>query len=185
MIPSDAAFHTAIFQALCSCLELSPSSPEASALIRRAYQEPESAPKPDRNENVIYYDVASDDSPDAGYMVFSGENPAAAGAYPAVSSFVPYRLVIVCYGPACVWNANRIRDFIFLDGAGYPRSILRKAGIYPVPRPAEPVLLHEEDGGLWRRRADLEIGLRVSDTQIRQNRRSGIAGPPVITIRRS
>ncbi len=184
MIPSDSAFHTVIFQALCACLELPFSSPEASALIRRAYQEPESAPKPGRNENVIYYDLASGDSPDAGYMVFSGENPGAAGSYPAVSSFVPYRLVIVSYGPACVRNANRIRDFIFLDGAGYPRSILRKAGIYPVPRPAEPVLLHEEDSSLWRRRADLEIRLRVSDTMTRNNRRPGIAGPPIITIRR-
>ena len=52
MIPSDAAFHAAVFSALSSCLELSPD--EASALIRRAYQEPESAPKPGRNQNVIY-----------------------------------------------------------------------------------------------------------------------------------
>ena len=184
MIPSDPAFHTAIFNALCSCLELSPSSAEASALIRRAYQEPESVPKPGRNQNVIYYDIAEDDSPDAGYQVFSGENPTSAGAFASVSSFLPYRLIVVCYGPACVRNANRIRDFIFLDGAGYPRSILRKAGIYPVPRPPAPELLHEEDGALWRRRADLVIHLRVTDICTRENRRPGIAEPPAVVIRK-
>ena len=184
MISSDTAFHTAIFNALCSCLELSPSSFEASALIRRAYQEPENAPKPGRNQNVIYYDIAEDDSPDAGYQVFSGENPTSAGVFPSVASFLPYRLIVVCYGPACVWNANRIRDFLFLDGAGYPRSILRKAGIYPVPRQPVPVLLHEEDGALWRRRADLVIQLRISDTITRENRRPGIAEPPAVVIRK-
>ena len=62
MLPPDSAFNTAIFNALCSCLELSSSSAEASDLIRRAYQDPESAPKPGRNQNVIYYDVAEDDA---------------------------------------------------------------------------------------------------------------------------
>ena len=183
MIPSNSAFNTAIFNALCACLELSPSSPEASALIRRAYQEPESVPKPGRNQNVIYCDLAEDDSPDASYQVFSGENPTSAGAYPTVSSFLPYRLIVVCYGPACVRNANCIRDFIFLDGTGYPRSILRKAGIWPVPRPPVPVLLHEEDGALWRRRADLVIQLRVTDTCTRENRRPGISEPPAVILK--
>ena len=183
MLPSDSAFHAAIFNALCSCLELSSSSAEASSLIRRAYQEPENAPKPGRNQNVIYYDIAEDNSPDAGYQIFSEENPTSAGAFASVSSFLPYRLIVVCYGPACVWNANRIRDFIFLDGAGYPRSILRKAGIYPVPRPPAPVLLHEEDGALWRRRADLVIQLRVTDTCARENRRPGIAEPPAVVMK--
>ena len=50
--------------------------------------------------------------------------------------------------------AHKIRSFLYLDGAGLPRQILRKAGIYPVPDPPVPHLLYEPEGSLWRRRAD-------------------------------
>ena len=56
-------------------------------------------------------------------------------------------------------------------------------GGLPVPRPPAPALLHEEDGGLWRRRADLVIRLRVTDICTRENRRPGIAGPPVVILK--
>ena len=37
-----------IFNALCSCLGLSPSSEQALSLIRQAYTEPENNPQPAR-----------------------------------------------------------------------------------------------------------------------------------------
>ena len=171
-----------LFRALCACLELTPASRDASAMIRPANPEPENPPRPGRNDNVIYYDLLPENAPDAGYPVYTNENPQAASALPAVSSFLPYRLVIVCYGPECEWNARRIRSFLYLDGSGYPRSILRKAGIYPVPRPAMPVLLNEEAGGLIRRRADLVIPLRIQETLVRTGRRNAIRHAPAVTI---
>ena len=185
MLSSDSAFNTAIFRALCACLELSPSSAEASALIRPFPNDPESPPPPSRSTNVIYYDVRPESAPDAGYQTFSSEDPTTTSSKPSVSSFLPYRLTLVCYGPDCERNAHAVRSFLYLDGSGYPRSILRKAGIYPVPRPPMPILLDEEDGHLLRRRADLVVSLRVSDTLIRTDRRFGITETPAITLRRS
>ncbi len=182
MISSDSAFNTAVFQALCACLELSPSSAEASSLLRPFPNDPESPPPPPRSTNVIYYDVRPEEAPDAGYQTFTSEDPTSSSAKPAVSSFLPYRLTLICYGPDCEHNAIKIRSFLFLDGSGYPRSILRKAGIYPLPRPPMPVLMYEEEGALLRRRADLAIPLRVRDTLVRENRRPGIAQPPAENI---
>ena len=171
-----------LFRALCACLELTPASRDASAMIRPANPEPENPSRPGRNDNVIYYDLLPENAPDAGYPVYTNENPQAASALPAVSSFLPYRLVIVCYGPECEWNARRICSFLYLDGSGYPRSILRKAGIFPVPWPPMPVLLNEEAGGLIRRRADLVIPLRIRETLVRTGRRYGIASAPQIVF---
>lgn len=171
-----------LFRALCACLEVSPSAASSSALIRRAYQDPEPAPEAPRTQDVIYYDLLPETAPDAGYATCTNENPQASGAYPAVSSFLPYRLVIVCYGPDCEENARKIHSFLYLDGNGYPRSILRKAGIYPVPRPPMPVLIREETGGMFRLRADLEIRLRIRETLVRENRRFTIQQVPAVTI---
>ena len=182
MLSSDTAFNTAIFQAICACLELSPSSAEASSLIRPFPNDPESPPPPPRSANVIYYDIRPEEAPDAGYPTYTAEDPTASSAKPAVSSFLPFRLILVCYGPDCERNAHRIRSFLFLDGSGYPRSILRKAGIYPIPRPPMPILLDEEDGHLLRRRADLVISLRVTDTLVRTGHRYGITEKPAVTI---
>jgi hypothetical protein len=172
-----------LFQALCACLEVSPSEASSSALIRRAYQDPEPAPEPPRDRNVIYYDLIPETAPDAGYAVYTNENPQASGAYPAVSSYLPYKLVIVCYGPECEKNALKIRSFLFLDGNGYPRSILRKSGIYPIPRPPMPVLIREETGALFRSRADLEIRLRIRETLVRENCRAAITRAPAVILK--
>ena len=174
----------ALFRALCACLEVSPLADSSSALIRRAYQDPEPAPEVPRTQNVIYYDLIPETAPDAGYTTCTNENPQASGAYPAVSSFLPYRLVIVCYGPDCEKNALKIRSFLYLDGNGYPRGILRKAGIYPVPRPPMPVLIREETGGLFRLRADLEIRLRIRETLTRSNRRFTISQAPAVILKK-
>ena len=175
MISSDSAFNTAIFQALCACLELSPTSAEASALIRPFPNDPESPPLPPRSTNVIYYDIRPEEAPDAGYPTCTAEDPTASSAKPAVSSFLPFRLILICYGPDCERYAHRIRSFLYLDGNGYPRSIL-------IPRPPMPILLDAEEGALLRRRADLTISLRVKDTLIRTERRYGIMDPPAIVI---
>ncbi len=214
MISSDSVFNTAVFQALCACLEISPVSAEASSassivatphsgdrsfrmnsgstilpplavvdpssLLRPFPNNPESPPAPPRSVNVIYFDIRPESAPDALYQTYTSEDTTVYAARSAVSSFLPYRLILVCYGPDCEQFAHRIRSFLFLDGSGYPRAILRQAGIYPVPRPAMPILLDEEEGALFRKRADLTISLRVKDTLIRTNRRFGITEPPAV-----
>ncbi len=183
MIPSDSAFNMAIFNALCACLEVSSSSAEASSLIRPFPNDPENPPPPPRSSNVVYYDVRPEEALDAGYPTYIAEDPTVSSAKPSVSSFLPFRLTVICYGPDCERKAHHIRSFLFLDGSGYPRAILRRAGIWPVPRPPMPILIDEEDGNLLRRRADLVIQLRVSDTLIRENRRFGISEPPAVILK--
>ena len=98
---------------------------------------------------------------------------AGAGTHiPIICTTLKYQLVIVCYGPACEEYASRIRSMLYLDGSGFPRKILRDAGIYPVPDPPQPALLHEDEGSLWRKRADLTIQIRVRDEQRGQSRGS-------------
>ena len=91
---------------------------------------------------------------------------------------------MVCYGPNALENARKIRAFLYLDGSGYPRSILRKAGIYPVPDPPEPQLLHEPEGSLWRQRADLTVSLRAEEKETHPARRGAVASAPAVVIRR-
>ncbi len=173
-----------LFRTLCACLEISPSAAPSSALVRRSFQDPEPAPPLPRNRNAVFFDLVPETAPDARYATCTQENPQSASAFPAVSSYFPYRLVIVCYGPDCEKNAQKIRSFLYLDGNGYPRSILRKNGIYPVPRPPMPVLIREETGGQFRFRADLTIQLRIKETLMRENRRNAINQVPPVIIRR-
>ena len=174
--------RTVIYNALCACFGLSPSSAQASALIREAYQDPENSPRPSRSADVIYYSVAPDVSAAEPPPSYAAENPASASHTPTVSSFSAYTLQIVCYGPNAPENARKIRAFLYLDGSGYPRSILRKAGLYPVPNPPEPLVLHEPEGSLWRLRADLRISLRAEETQTHPTRRNAITVAPAIKI---
>ena len=181
MISESDAFHTAIFDALCACLDL--SAEEGIKLIHEAYAEPENAPRPARNKNVIYWTVLQDLSSDPVSTAWNAEAGNAGTHRPKVYTTVKYNLVIVCYGPACEAYASRIRHMLFLDGRDFPRQILRAAGIYPVPDPPQPSLLHEEEGSLWRKRADLTIRLRVRDEQTAQDRGS-ISTAPAVLIRR-
>ena len=178
MISESDAFHTAIFDALCACLDL--SAEEGIKLIHEAYAEPENVPRPPRNRNVIYWTVLQDLSTDPVSVEYTSGNAAGGSHVPLVSTTLKYQLVIVCYGPACEENAMCIRSMLYLDGAGFPRQILRAAGIYPVPDPPQPVLLHEEEGSLWRKRADLTIQIRVRDEQSAQARGSITTAPAVI-----
>ena len=175
---------TVIFNALCACFGLQPSSSQASVLLREAYQEPENAPRPPRNTDVIYYSVSPDAAPEPP-PAYAAENPSNGSHVPAVSSFSAWSLRVVCYGPHAPENARTVRAFLFLDGAGYPRSILRQAGLYPVPDPPEPLLLHEPEGSLWRRRADLTVSLRAEEKQTHPVRRGAVAVAPEVVIRQS
>ena len=181
MICENASFHTAIFDALCACFNLNPDSRAAISLIHETYAEPENVPRPPRNRNVIYWTILQDYATDPVSVACGMENGIGGGHTPVVCSTLKYQLVIVCYGPACEENALRIRSMLYLDGYGFPRKILRDAGIFPVPDPPQPSLLHEEAGSLWRKRADLTVSLRVADEKRAQNR-GAIESPPAVIL---
>ena len=157
--------RAAVFDALCACLGLDPDSREAAALIHEAYAEPENVPRPPRNRNVIYWTLLRDTAGDPVPTVSLTEAGGAGRNTRVVYTTLKYQLMIVCCGPACEEYANRIRSVLYMDGPGFPRRILRAAGIFPVPDPPQPALLHEEEGSLWRKRADLVLSLRVRDEQ--------------------
>ena len=181
MISESSSFHTAIFDALCACLGLDKTSSDAIALIHEAYAEPENVPRPPRNRNVIYWTVLQDPASDPVSTAYNAESASGTATHtPVVYTTLKYQLIIVCYGPACEEYALRIRHMLYLDGAGFPRRILRDAGIFPVPDPPQPSLLHEEEGSLWRKRADLTISLRVRHEQSAQDRGSITAASAVI-----
>ena len=133
MISESSAFHTAIFDSLCACLNLTVA--EGVKLIHEAYAEPENDPRPSRNKNVIYWTVLQDPASDPVSTEWNNELRTSGTHVPTVSTTVKYNLVIVCYGPACEEYVSRIRHMLYLDGRGFPRQILRNAGIYPVPDP--------------------------------------------------
>ena len=183
MISESAAFHTAIFDALCACLNLNRHSAEAAALIHEAYPETEPPPRPPRNRNVIYWTVLQDPSSDPVSTETREERGGGGFHMPVVYTTLKYLLVLVCYGPACEAYARRIRSMLFIDGAGFPRRILREAGIFPVPDMPRVSLLHEEEGSLWRARADLTVSLRVRE-ETSGSSRGSVALAPIINIRR-
>ena len=171
-----------IYNALCACFGLQPSSAAASVLIREAYQEPENAPQPPRTADVVYCSVAPDPYAAEAPPAYTADNPAQSSHVPAVSSFSAWKLLLVCYGPHAEEYARRVRALLFIDGAGMPRSILRKAGIRPVPCPQEPLVTHEPEGSLWRLRADLTISLRAEEKVTHPSRRNAVTAAPAITI---
>jgi len=175
--------NEAIYTALCSCFGLLPSAEEASTLIREAYQEPENAPRPPRNVDVIYFYVEPDASASEGPPGYQAENAGGSSFTAAVSHYAAWRLQIICYGPHALANARDIRSFLYLDGYNMPRCILRKAGIRPVPEPPEPILLHEPEGSLWRLRCDLTIQLRREEKETYPTRSGAVAFAPEVVVR--
>ena len=174
---------TDIYQALCACFGLSPSSADASILIREAYQDPENAPRPPRNTDVIYFSVEPDSTASEAPPEYSAETAADTSFKPAVATFAAWRLQIICYGPHALTNARQIRAFLFVDGTNMPRCILRKVGIRPIPEPPEPLLLHEPEGSLWRLRCDLTIQLRHEEKQTHPTRSGAVGIAPAVVIR--
>ena len=168
-----------IFDTLCACLGLLADSSEASEMIIPAYQEPENGPEVPRGRDVVYYDIMPEPPREGTW-----ETVEYTGRCPVVSGFPAFRLLVVCYGPHCEENAMTIRYFLNMDGAGQPRSILRKAGVWAEPSPPQPTILHEETGSLWRKRADLAISIRILDQSRYSSPQNPIRVPPEITIRR-
>ena len=171
--------NDAIFRALCACFALDPDDEAAASLLIPAYQEPEPAPQPPRTRDVIYYYFPPEDEPQSRWQTFS-----VSSGRPVVSSSLCYKLVLICYGPNCETNAQKVRSFFLLDGNNMPRRILRAAGIYPLPDPAPPMILYEEENSLWRKRADLTLYLYTTDSETYPNRQGMINTPPVVILRK-
>ena len=181
MIAETDEMRQAVYEALCAVFRLGPGSLEADALIQPGYAEPENAPRPPRERNVIYFWLEKDEeaeSRDQEIVLENGETEDEGRA--EIRNFLAYRLVIVCYGPKSEENARRIRALLFMDGYRKPRRILRVNGIYLVPNPGQPEILREPAGSLWRRRADLVVRLRVKD-EVSMGQ-TLIAGTPEIRI---
>ena len=183
MIANDSEMNEAVFAALCACLGLAPGTDAANRLIHKAYIEPENAPQPPRERDVIYYWIERDTATDDDFQTMtSGRGWGSDLTEMEIRSYLAYKLVVVCYGPHAEEFAHRIRALIFLDGVRKPRGILRAAGIYPIPRPAQPEILREPVGGLWRKRADLVVSLRVRDEVAAEQ--GAVGTVPEIRIRR-
>ena len=174
----------AVFDALCACTGVNKHSREAAALIREAYAEPENAPRPPRDRNVVYWTLLQDSASDPVHTAYTPEGTGAGRNTTVVYTTLKYQLIIVCYGPAAEEYALRFRFMLYLDGAGFPRRILREAGIYPIPDPPQPALLHEEDGFLWRKRADLTVSLRIRYEQA-GGESGSVHSPPSVIFRRT
>ena len=143
------------FRVLSVCLGLDPGSPEAAELIVPAYQDPENAPRLPRDRDLVCYALLEDPGGENLWQTCRLENDR-----PVTEAFPGFRLLVVCYGPHCVEHAHTIRCFLFLDGPEEPRALLRRQGVYPIPSPPLPTVLHEEAGSLWRKRADLTVFFR-------------------------
>ena len=75
---------------------------------------------------------------------------------------------IICF-PRAVENAWVIRSLLFLDGQDNPLNVLCSGGLYPVPNPPQPIIGHEQEGSLWRRRCDVTISLRAVEEIEKKN----------------
>ena len=172
-------FSEVIFTTLCACLGLLEDSNEAARMIIPAYQEPENAAQAPRGRDLVYYYVMPEEMPEG-----SWETQERSEGCPVVNAFPAYTLLVVCYGPHCEENALTIRYFMGLDGAGMPRSILRKAGIWAEASPPAPTVMHEEAGSLWRKRADLVISLRVLERECYFSPQKTIRSIPEVVVHR-
>ena len=129
---------------------------------------------------MIYWTVLQDPAADPVSTAYLTQANGAGRNTTVVYTTLKYQLIIVCYGPDCEKYARRIRSMLYVDGPGFPRRILRDAGIYPVPDAPQPVILHEEEASLWRKRADLTVSLRVRDEQTGQASDSITVAPATI-----
>ena len=183
MIPTDSAFKTAIYNAICSCMGLSPASAEARKLIHEAYNEPENTPRPARTVDILYWSIEPDDMRQDPASYANEASQMSGRQKATVYRSLAYNLRVVCYGTNCEAMAHRIRSYIYLDGDNYPRRILRGAGIYPVTDPPPPTLLFEPEGSLWRRRTDVVIPLTVKDESTFGTLRGSIQVAPGVIIK--
>lgn len=151
---------TLFFEVLSECLGNSPSSLESSEMIVPAYQTPEIAFKPAPDRDMIYYDLVPESLQEFSKQYFTYVTSRNI-VRTKVMSFDPYRLNVICYGEHADNFGNIIRSFFMLDGNDLPRRRMRKKGIYPIPDPLPIIRGYEEDGSVWRKRADLSFPLFI------------------------
>ena len=89
---------------------------------------------------------------------------------------------MTCYGRDAEELAEQVRIFIYLPGTGNPASILKKAGIYIMPNIREPVISYEETGSRWRKRADVEIHLRIDKKLTYTKKQPMLDKPPLVRL---
>lgn len=143
----------AVFEALCACFGLDPASSAAGKRFRAAYLEEATSPQSGRKDNLCYY--ALSESPNSSLdALFSRYEDNAV----TVRKVVPIQCLFTFYGPDADEDAEKVWSRLFIDlGQGCPRSILRQAGMVPLPRPSHPNAAPELEGSLWRRRTDLTV----------------------------
>ena len=152
MYPDSPILRRALYLALQSALGLSDA--EANACLFRGYSDnPPAEPAPSRN--VCYYHLQSDSQASVLRETKIKNN------IPQSFSFISCKILLVFYGPDCEAWAHRAVTFLFLDGAGKPRQILRNVGLYLVPVTDPPSVLYEEEGKTHRKRADLTVHARL------------------------
>ena len=172
MYPDDRTLYPAVFQALRAALLLSPE--EASSHLFRAYANPPPV-EPSTSEDFCYYHLQTD--PNSAVL----QETSLDSDTPEVFSFSPCTLTLVCYGPDCEAWAHRLQSFLFLDGAGEPRQLLRSVGLFPIPYRRPPSILFEESGKTFRKRADLVIPLRLRSNESYKPLPT-IEVPPTVTL---
>ncbi len=143
----------AVFEALCACFGLDPASAAASRRFRAAYLDEATSPQSGRKDNLCYY--ALSESPNSNLdSLFSRYADNAV----IIQKVIPIQCLFAFYGPDADEDAERVWSRLYIDlGQDSPRSILRKAGMVPLPRPAHPNAAPELEGSLWRRRTDLTV----------------------------
>ena len=156
MYLSDPAVNLALFRALAVSLSLDPASPEASSGILRAYAAPP-PPESSRQRDLCFYFLV----PDPSAPLYMERKPNAGRN--SVYAFTPCRLTLVLYGPSAPSRAHLILANLFADGHSNPLSLLRRAGIYPVPPAHPPSVLWEEQDSLYRLRADVTLTVYLLD----------------------
>ncbi len=156
MLGEEEELHRAIFDALSVSLGLDPASKEASRGILRSWGR-ELPPRGGREEPLLFYDLAPD--PNAPLYTETENDPEGHGIF----RFIPFSLNLVFYGFLCLTRALRVRENLFTEGEGNPRSILRKVGLYPVPTRRALSTFYDEAAGAFRKRADLVISCYLLD----------------------
>ncbi len=148
-------YDLAVFRALAAALGLSPDSAEAARMIRRAYTNP-AAPPPAEGKDAVYFDLRPEGRPPDWTETVTRDG------HTRFFRLSPWRLHLVFYGPRAEALAWQVYHRLFEDGWQRPRRILRRAGIYPLPRPAGPVPVREELEKYHRPRMDLSLEMRVA-----------------------
>ena len=160
----------AIHRAIAVSLGLTFNSYTANARILRAYAAPP-PPQQDRETNLCFFDL----SPDPSAPMHTERHLKQGSNF--FHRYIPCILTLVFYGPSAQTDAIMVRENFFVDGKNKPRSILRGVGLYPVPPVRPPSVVYEEEGSLFRKRADLVIPMRLLDNSDDPNTGSAFSLP--------